>query len=403
MKIFKNWMYVAILFCGIMTFASCTVEDDAIYDDPISLEARVTSSVHVDEKNLTVFNFEYPSTDPFGKPTLLSGSIVVGDQVTPDAPGAGLLLYNHYTVYRYDQCPSLGNLDVELLMAGSGLITISADYYGFGVTGDKPQAYCLSKANAQASVDALINAKKLLKDMGYSWNDDILFNAGYSQGGQTAMAVVRLIDEKYPDLHLTHTFAGGGSYDIPATYTSFISSGISGMPSTVISVLLAYNHFYNLNIPRSELFIDPVLSNIDEWVLSKKYTREEIDQKIGSLSIEQFAAPDMLDFNSPTSQKMMQALDDDNLCKGWTPRKDEHITLVHHLKDTTVPAVNTVNMAKFLQEQGVEDLKVMVGDFGTLGTYPEHESGAIILATAALAKVTEVLGISIWFNIFELL
>ena len=125
--------------------------------------------------------------------------------MTKDNPGKGLLLYNHFSVYRADECPSKGDLKMQKLIAGSGLITISADYYGFGITEDKLQAYCISSVNAQASVDALLAAKELLPTLGYSWNDDILFNIGYSQGGQTSMAVVRLIDEKYPDLHITFT------------------------------------------------------------------------------------------------------------------------------------------------------------------------------------------------------
>lgn len=405
MKQLKLWMFAAILcLCGAATFTSCTNDDEPIVtDEPVVTKARVTAIYHIDEAKTTVINMEYPSVDPFGKPAMLSGTITFGDEVTKEAPARGLLLYNHFTVYRADQCPTMGDLKVEALMSGSGLITISSDYYGFGSTADKLQAYCIPSANAQASVDALLAAKELLTSLGYSWNDAILFNAGYSEGGQTAMAVVRLIDEKYPDLHLTYTFAGGGPHDIPETYRQFIESDVTGMPSTVINVLLAYNEYFQLGIPRSDIFMEPVLSNIDEWVVSKKYTREEIDAFVGTLSMSKFATPAMLDLESSISKKFMAALENGNLCKGWTPRKDENIILVHHTEDITVPVENTQNLYAFLKEQGVENVRLYVGDFGTLGNNPAHESGAIMFAGTALATVCEILDIDLWFNIFDLL
>lgn len=406
MKKLNLWMLAAIFMLGGMTMTtltSCSNDDDsAPVEKTLPQELRVTSMSHVDESKMTVINFEYPSTDPFGKPATLSGTITIGDEVNADSPARGLLLYNHYTVFRADQCPSKGDLTVQKFICGSGLITISADYYGFGSTEDKHQAYCISNANAQASVDALLGAKQLLPTLGYSWDDDILFNIGYSQGGQTSMGVVRLIDEKYPDLHITYTFAGGGSYDIPETYRQFIQSGESDMPSSVISVLLAYNEYFNLGIPYSEIFLEPVLSNIDEWILSKKYTSSEIDFMIGYGQLADFATPTILNLESDLSKHFFEVLDKDNLCKGWAPRKDEKIILVHHEKDMTVPAANTVNMANFLKAQGVENLKVQVADFGLLYGLPAHESGAINFAMTSVNEIRKILEIPLWFKLEDL-
>ena len=398
------WLLAALLtFSGISVLTSCSSDDhNAPFEEPVAQEPSITSKTYVAESKMTVINFEYPSVDPFGKPATLSGTITIGDEVNANTPARGLLLYNHFTVYRADQCPSKGNLGIQKFICGSGLITVSADYYGFGCTEDRPQAYCISAVNAQASVDALLAAKKLLPTLGYSWNDDILFNAGYSQGGQTSMAVVRLIDEKYPDLHITYTFAGGGSYDIPETYRQFIQSGATDMPSSVISVLLSYNEYFNLRIPLSGIFAEPTLSHLNDWVLSKRYTSEEIDRLVGSGQISAFVTPAMLDLESDLSKRFFEVLDRDNLCKGWTPRKNQKILLVHHDKDKTVPVANTVNMAAFLQEQGVEGLKVMKGDYGQLANRTPHEVGAVIFAVTAVSEVCQILGITVWFKLEDL-
>lgn len=371
-------------------------------DDPMA--PRITSTVRYAESKMTAYNFEYPSTDPYGNPVMLSGAITIGDEVKPRQRARGLMLYNHFTVFRADECPSRGELTAQKIIVGSGLITVSADYYGFGATEDKLQAYCMSRQNAQASVDALLAAKKLLPKMGYLWNDDVLFNIGYSEGGQTTMGVVRLIDEKYPDLHLTYSIAGGGSYDIPETYRQFIRAEISGMPSTVVHVLLTYNEYFNLGIPRDRLFIEPVLSNIDDWFISMKHTRVEIDEElIGSLDIDKFVTPEIQDLNSELSQRILEKLDTDNLCKGWTPRQDERILLVHHKADITVPVGNANNLYYFLStEQGMKNVDLNMKDWGSMRGLSAHDTGAVYFMLGAVNKVCLTLSILPWFNPFDI-
>ena len=316
---YKTARYIntAFLLAFVFLFVSCG-KDDPVPETPqlLPTTAQITDTVHYAANGMTAYNFTYTSKDPWGNTATLSGTITMSDALTTADTAEGILLYNHFTVYRADQCPSMGNLGEQAMIVGSGLITISPDYYGFGHTGNQPQAYCISSANAQAAVDALVEGRKLLANMGYRWKDN-LFNAGYSQGGQTSMAVVKLISEQYPDIHITRTFAGGGSYDLPTTYRRFIAIDRSAMPSTVASVMLAYNHFKQLGIPRDSMFIEPLLSHIEDWILSKRYTRVEIDNLVGTNDISAFIAPTMLDTNSHLSQIMMNALDTDNLCKGW--------------------------------------------------------------------------------------
>ncbi|MBQ3949563.1 MAG: hypothetical protein II661_03725 [Bacteroidales bacterium] len=395
---YKSFRYsAAALLCSfVLLFTSCSreePEEPTIEQQPTT--AQLTNTVHYAADKMTAYNFTYTSTDPYGEPVTLSATITMSDKLTTNDIAEGIMLYNHFTVYRADQCPSLGYLGEQAMIVGSGLITISPDYYGFGVTEDKPQAYCISRDNAQAAVDALIEGRKLLANMGFRWKDN-LFNVGYSQGGQTSLAVVRLITEKYPNIHITKTFAGGGSYDLPATYRRFVVIDRSAMPSTVISVMLAYNHFKELGIARDSMFLEPVLSHIDDWVLNKRYTREEIDALVGTNDLSVFITPAMMDTNSSVSHRMMAALDGDNLCKGWTPRSDESLMLVHHTLDGAVPVENTLNLIAFLQQQGVTDVDVVVGDFGNAMGMPAHETGALMLINAAKEWLCQYLGIAAW-------
>lgn len=362
---------------------------------PYPGETYITDSTYMADKHMKVYNFVYSSLDPYGRDIMLSGTITLGDEVSRQAPARGLLLYNHFTAYRADQCPSHGDLDMQSKVVGSGLIAISADYYGFGVTEQYHQAYCMALCNARASIHALLAAKYLLYQMGYSW-DDNLFNVGYSQGGQTAMGVVLLAAMEYHDLNITYTFAGAGSYDLQETYRQFVKATIAGMPSTVISVMLSYNEFMNLGIAYEDMFKEPVLSHINDWIFSKRYTREEIDALVGSLAIADYVTPTMLDTTSTLSMRMMEALDFDHLCKGWHPRGNEHIMLFHSTQDITVPVANTQMMYAFLTANGVQDVDLQIHDIAGTETTPAHENAATMFGLLTILKISQILGIDPW-------
>ena len=356
-------------------------------DDGGGIKAYITDTlVYTRYPSLTNYNFVYPSTDPFGNEVMLSGTITVNRRVLSDKRGDGLVLYNHYTVFKDEDCPSKGYLDIPGLLnttlMSNRLIVISPDYYGFGETADKMQAYCIPTANAHASVDALIAARQLLKKGGFEWDEDELLNIGYSQGGQTTIAVLRLIDEKYPDIHITRTLAGGGPYDMAETYRQFLQGNSSGMPSTIISVLLAYNEYFRLGLSRSSMFVEPTLSHIDDWVLSKQLNTLQIEYKVGNKGLRSFLAPDLFDLDSDVSKKVMEALESENLCKGWKLRQGEDVLLVHHKGDAIVPVQNSQNLYDFLQEQNTGTVEFKEVNLLSLGmSQTSHVSGAAAFLT----------------------
>ena len=385
---------VYLLFSAILAFVGCTKDSETFsrgFDPYLITKAHITDSTYYADKSFTAYNFVYPSKDPYGNDVMLSGTITFGDEVKDNAYAKGLLLYNHYTVYRADQCPSKGYLSDQKFFSLVSLITISPDYYGFGTTGSKNQGYCISQANAQAAVDALLAAKQIMAAKGYSWSDR-LFNLGYSQGGQTTMGVVRLVAEKYPDIDITYTFAGAGVYDLPETYRQFLSATFAGVPSTVVSVMLAYNQYKNLGIAREAMLTEPVLSHIDDWILSKKYSLEEIDSMIGPLTVDQYTTEAMRDTTSSLSHTMMAALDLDNLCKGWTPRGNEKIMLFHSSKDDFVPVANTENLYNFLIGSGLssDNIDLDIEDIGPAGDTPAHKNASTTFALKAVYKIIEL-------------
>ena len=323
--------------------------------------------------------FNYPSIDPFGNPCTLSGTITVDKSYLAEGKSFnGILLYNHFTIYETTQAPSRGAVEFPTGAALTHFIVVAPDYYGFGITEKQPQAYCISRANGRASLDAYLAAKRLIEDLKVKKGDDFVI-AGYSEGGQTTMSVLREISERHPEIKVKRAFAGDGPYDINSMYDA-ITKGTTEMPSTVCNVLYAFNHFFRLGYDIHDYLKDPVAKNFDEWFLSKKYKRKALDEElIKTKKTSDICTDAVLNTNSALSLKFKEAFSKDALTSGWKPRSDFDIMLFHDTKDDVVPVDNYYAMKKFLDDNHIKT-EGLVGDYSgeakkSLGT-TNHEASA---------------------------
>ena len=324
--------------------------------------------------------FNYPSVDPFGNPCTLSGTITVDKTlIKDDKPYHGILLYNHFTIYATTQAPSRGAVEFPTGAAFTNFIVVAPDYYGFGITEKEPQAYCISRANGRASLDAYLAAKRLIEDLQVKKGNDFVI-AGYSEGGQTTMAVLREISERHPEIKVKRAFAGDGPYDINSMYDA-ITQGYTEMPSTVCNVLYAYNHFCRLGYDIHDYLKDPVASHFDEWFLSKQNKRRALDEElIKTKKTSDICTDAVLNTNSSLSRRFKSAFSADALTSGWTPRKDFDVMLFHDTKDDVVPVENFYAMSKFLKDKGIKT-EEFVGEYSSETTkeagITNHEVSAL--------------------------
>ena len=324
--------------------------------------------------------FNYPSVDPFGNPCTLSGTITVNKKlIEEDKPFNGILLYNHFTIYATTQAPSRGAVEFPTGASLTDFNVVAPDYYGFGITEKEPQAYCISRANGRASLDAYLAAKRLIEDLQVKKGNDFVI-AGYSEGGQTTMAVLREISERHPEIKVKRAFAGDGPYDINSMYDA-ITQGYTEMPSTVCNVLYAYNHFCRLGYDIHDYLKDPVAKNFDEWFLSKQNKRRALDEElIKTKKTSDICTDAVLNTNSSLSRRFKSAFNEDALTSGWTPRKDFDVMLFHDTKDDVVPVENFYAMSKFLKDKGIKT-EEFVGEYSSETTkeagITNHEVSAL--------------------------
>ena len=163
-------------------------------------------------------------------------------------------------------------------------------------------------------------------------------------------------------------------------FYQYLAEGSARLPAAVVSILLAYDEYFQLHIPYGSMFQGPTLDHIDDWWLSKQMSSTQIDRMMPSNVIADFIAPPLRDTSSAVARRMMEAMARESLSKGWKPRREENIFLLHHNADDIAPAANTQLLYDFLKEQGVENVEMQKADFITLGI-SEHISGAAAFLT----------------------
>lgn len=346
-----------ILMAGLAALAlfSCSKRNVTPPEPEPLPPAKIVSITHDDAFGMTLCSIEYPSVDPYGHPVTLSAIITYGDEITEKNPACGMMLVNRVSAFGLADSPSGGCLYGAKLMVGSRLVCVTPDLYGFGATKDKLQAYCMGNANSQASLDALLAARELMGEMNIPFEpgkSNQIFNAGYSQGAQTAIGVLKLAAEKYPDIHFTHTFAGSGPYDMFETFRSLSRpEEVSYHPATVILSLVAYNEYYHLGYTLEDLFQPSAIEPIEKYILSKEYTRMQLYEYFPAQRMNQFVNSDFFNMDSEISKRFTEVFRKENFCTGWIPRKEERILLFSNPRDEVVPVSNTRSLYHFLVDE----------------------------------------------------
>lgn len=333
----------------------------ALIEDPDSItfvKPDMGAQVYDSVSNETHFDyfFTYPTVDHAGKPCVMSGVIYMAPKQKASKHIGKMAMYSHYTIMRSVDAPSANQLfDLQGIGLSVGMSVVAADYEGFGATGDRIQAYCFAEANARASLDALLAARKWLAEHGYTVGDTIV-NYGYSQGGQTAMAALKLSQTEYRGrVHFIKTIVGAGPYDLRMTYRKFLDWKKIGQPAVLPMTLVTFNELYKLGIDYKNAFFEPLASNVKSWIISKKFSTTEFTDLVGADSIAKYIKPAYCDSASVEMKGILGYVDKMRFTDDWTPDADTNVKLYHSLKDDIVAPENTKNLYNWLKSKGVQN------------------------------------------------
>ena len=330
---------------AIMQITDTTVvfpEKDAVYD-----------------RHLKKIDFAYPSADPHGNPTTLSGSILIPEEIYDGTTACdGILLFNRFTATGRYQAPTHGYFIFETFYLSCPLklnyIVVVSDFYGFGISDRYPQAFIQGTANARASIDALFAARELLSGMGIDYGS-LLFNLGYSSGGFDALAVQKLRDMEYHDvLAFDKTFAGAGPLDITEAYRDYVSTNQTAFMTGIALMMVSTNETQQLGLDYSDIFNPPLDKQVPQWIFDKNVETFALNIDIldKAPAISDLMTPAYSNLSSEQSQALCDVLEDLSITTGWIPDPSQKIYVMQSRDDDYVPFASGKPIVQFLKNHG---------------------------------------------------
>lgn len=293
----------------------------------------------------------YPSVDANGSTLWLSGRLYFrcddkGNIVRPDH----ILLANRHTICHRNEAPS-ADYNLEALFANQGALVVVPDLIGFGATVGLPHPYCVSDLNARNAVDMLRAVKHYLADAGL-WNDTLkVYNEGYSQGGNTSLAVARYMQTgARGEFNLANSYCGGGPYSISQMVEDYIANDYTAYPIGIPYVLIGLKYAYPEIMKQSYYdYLSPAMAsvNITDSIVSKNYTTTDIHGIIAratghtdyhDVKPSEVLSSEIYNPSSDVYTQSMEAAERCDLARGWQPE-----TPVHFFHDSTDGYVSFVN------------------------------------------------------------
>ena len=311
-------------------------------------------------KHFVTFPVAYWSQTPQGDSLLVSGRVYLPKYRILN----GIIIANHYTMTSDEEVPS-NRVSMEMIFLMKGYAVIMPDYVGYGLSREEVHPYLHWRSAAQTAVDLLNCMPELLDYYGYSYPKDVVVT-GYSQGGAVALGVARMIEENYHqenEWSVRKLYAGAGPYDPAGTYLFSMERNEMGIPAAIPLIVMGLNDAYELGFTLDEFFLDPLLSNYEDWVVSKEYTVGQINQLMGSTIMSELMTEDALTLDSPQADMLYEVLLW-NSNVGYDLQAPAYF--LHSLEDEVVPLLNSINL-----EAEMPDKEEKTFDFDYYGSHME--------------------------------
>ena len=355
-----------LFICAFLFFTGCNLNIPAITNQG-SIEPDYVvslSNIQVNTENASDLHngfmkivFTYPTKNVAGETVTVSAVMCIPKNIyeaTTKPKLDFMVLSNHGAMVDASSAPSVstGNNPEYLasLIGNKIAIGIAPDYIGFGASVNQPQAFAYGDVNARTSLEAVICARMWLESQGYTWEDK-LANVGFSQGGQTAMHVQKLVDSSTvygTKVHVTKTFAGGGCYDMNTT----IEESLKWNPPLTAEVIwlgiATFNILSNFGYDMNEFFKDGV--PINKIIYDKDYHFGDSNywnyMGVWSNSL----TSTMLDPNSALRQDVQNRVSSFNC--NFTPKSTSKIVMFAATNDDVVPTENSNKLYTYFTNHG---------------------------------------------------
>ena len=298
----------------------------------------------------------YPSIDLEGEPIMLSGKVILPAK----GPIKRYILVSHYTIASNAEAPS-NIFSLEGLLVKLGYALIIPDYLGYGVTADHIHPYLVMDITARNVLDMYLAVVPFMEAAGCTPEHDDIYLMGYSQGGATTMAVQHLIEHHDDEnIKIRRVFAGGGPYDVKATYDRFVETNYASYPCAVPIMLQGMVVGNKLDVDMSELMQPYIYEHLDEWVNSKRLTTGQINDLLGTNITSELLTAKGMDRTSQEVSELYKAMVNNSiLTYSWTPKAP--VFMMHSIDDDVVPYENATRAKSKWKDANIQ---YSLGHFG---------------------------------------
>lgn len=254
------------------------------------------------------------------------------------------------------------NAEIHLsaaLFASNGYMISAPDYIGYGSTGDMFHPYEHAQTTATTSYDMLIAAREYaeflevkLRTEGDTEVEE-LYLLGYSQGGNSTMALHKYIEENHSEeFDIVKSAMGAGAYHKTAVGDYIFNfEGELGFPiSLYLWVMDTYDRVY--------------LQRGMSYYLQEPFATEVADNGYFAISNtnpqEVFTEEFIAEINDPNSE--FRAALADNDIHNW--KAEAPIKLFHSREDALVPYFNSVDAFEGMNAMGSTEVLLETYEFG---------------------------------------
>lgn len=220
------------------------------------------------------WSITYTTVGVHGELLVVSAGVYM--PVAPQGP-VPIVSVAHGTLTDKKNVPSNDGIIAQAIgHASHGSVAVFADYIGMGVDAADVPLYLIADINASTSLDALRATRALARQETLAL-DGRLFISGYSQGGQVAMALARMIEsDPRSGFRVTAAAPASGPYDLYETSRAVLSRTIVYVPSSLYAIyaVAAYQATYGLADRLDQLLI-PSAAAIGDRLLTTGMTQSE--------------------------------------------------------------------------------------------------------------------------------
>jgi pimeloyl-ACP methyl ester carboxylesterase len=298
----------------------------------------------------------YESVDLDGNPITLSGKVILPAK----GPIKRYILVSHYTIASNAEAPS-NTFSLEGLLVKLGYALIIPDYLGYGITAGEIHPYLVMDITARNVIDMYKAVVPFMIAAGCAPEHDDIYLMGYSQGGAVTMAVQHEIEHHNESIKIRRVFAGGGPYDVKATYDRFVETNHASYPCAVPIMMQGMVVGNKLDLDMRELMAPYIYENLYEWVNTKQYTTGQINEFLGTNVTSELLTEKGMDRTSNEVSELYKAMTNNSiLTYSWTPQAP--VFMMHSIDDDVVPYDNAIRAKNKWQGANIQ---YSFGHFGS--------------------------------------